>query len=248
MRAKKVNPASSKITTALDKNVKSFIFSPLLSLNGPVNRGDNRGLKEWLQCKNYVFRGVFRAMTEKSAKNEIFRLSQPLVLVGMMGVGKSHIGAGLAKKLGVPFYDSDKVIQDNAGLTISHIFEEFGEPKFREVEKKTIAGLLAQGPCVLATGGGAILDPYTLARLKAETVMVWLDCAFDVLWARLKNQKDRPLLKTDNPQERLRELLAQRETLYQQAHIHVAFSDESKAQVTKKVIKSLSEFMNKDNF
>ncbi len=148
------------------------------------------------------------------------KLSKPIVLVGMMGVGKSHIGFALAQTLHIPFFDSDKEIEQKAGMNIAEIFINYGEDKFRESETKTIKDLLSNAPCVIASGGGALLNSETLTRLKAESIMVWLDVEVDIILERVKNS-GRPLLQTQNPEKTLKTLMEQRRPLYSQAHIHI---------------------------
>jgi shikimate kinase len=166
-------------------------------------------------------------------------LTKPLVLVGMMGAGKSHIGFALAQVLDIPFFDTDKEIAEKAGMSIPEIFKTFGEEKFRDSEKRALADLMQEAPCVIASGGGALMNPETLARLKADSIMIWLDIDIDTILERVKNS-DRPLIQTENPRKTLETLMAMRRPLYEQAHLRV--SDKAEAAGTiETILKSLSE-------
>src|SRR5580692_13029202 len=138
-----------------------------------------------------------------------------IVLVGMMGVGKSSIGRRLGVRLGVPFVDADAEIETAAGTTIADIFARHGEADFRNGEARVIARLLESGPQVLATGGGAFMNADTRAAMQAKAVSIWLSADFDVLMRRVSKRKsERPLLQTADPAETLRRLLAEREPIY----------------------------------
>jgi shikimate kinase len=148
--------------------------------------------------------------------------SRSIVLVGMMGVGKSSVGRRLAARLAIPFTDADSEIEKAAGMTIAEIFARHGEPYFRSGEARVIARLLEGGPQVLATGGGAFMNSDTRALIKLKGVSIWLHAEFDVLLRRTsKRRSDRPLLHTDDPAETLRKLLAERETTYAMADLTV---------------------------
>ena len=138
-----------------------------------------------------------------------------IVLVGMMGVGKSSVGRRLAARLSIPFVDADSEIENAAKMTIPEIFARHGEAYFRSGEARVLARLLESGPQVLATGGGAFMNEDTRALIKLKGVSVWLHADFDVLMRRTsKRRSDRPLLQTEDPGETLRRLLAQREPTY----------------------------------
>jgi shikimate kinase len=145
-----------------------------------------------------------------------------IVLVGMMGVGKSSVGRRLAGRLSVPFVDADSEIEKAAGMTIPEIFARHGEAYFRSGEARVLARLLESGPQVLATGGGAFMNPDTRALVALKGVSVWLNADLDVLLRRTsKRRSDRPLLQTDDPAETLRALLAEREPTYALADLTV---------------------------
>src|SRR5215467_4019334 len=124
------------------------------------------------------------------------KLDKTLVLVGMMGAGKTSVGRRLASGLGVPFRDADAEIELAAGCTIPEIFERFGEPAFRDGERKVIARLLTEPPLVVATGGGAFMDASTREKLKVGAVTIWLRAPVEVLLARTARRDNRPLLKS----------------------------------------------------
>ncbi len=173
------------------------------------------------------------------------RLNRPIILIGMMGAGKSHMGRALAKALGVKFYDSDKIIEEKAGRSIPDIFTEFGEEKFRDSEKKTILTLLEQPSCVIATGGGAVLNAETLHAIKEKGLVIWVTADIKTLMARVQKSNNRPLLQAENPQEILEGLLHEREALYAQAHIKMDTSSykdkKSDALVLQDMLQAINE-------
>ena len=145
-----------------------------------------------------------------------------IVLVGMMGAGKSSVGRRLAGRLGIPLVDADTEIEKAAGMSIPDIFARHGEADFRSGEARVIARLLEGGPQVLATGGGAFMNPDTRAVIKAKGVSVWLNAEFDVLMRRINKRKnERPLLQTADPAATLEQLLAARNPIYAQADVAV---------------------------
>lgn len=142
-------------------------------------------------------------------------------MVGMMGAGKSSIGRRLAARLSVPFRDADSEIEQAAGCTISEIFARYGESAFRDCERKVIDRLLGEPSHVLATGGGAFIDPLTRARMKECAVSVWIKASLDVLLARVQRKDDRPLLKGGDPRTILEDLLVKREPIYAEADLTI---------------------------
>ncbi|MPZ39013.1 MAG: shikimate kinase [Rhizobiales bacterium] len=140
--------------------------------------------------------------------------ARSVVLVGMMGAGKSSIGRRLATRLAIPFVDADAEIEKAAGMSIPDIFATRGEPDFRAGEARVIARLLDGGPQVLATGGGAFMNSDTRAAISAKGVSVWLNADLDTLMRRIKRRHDRPLLHTDDPAETLRQLIDARYPIY----------------------------------
>jgi shikimate kinase len=166
--------------------------------------------------------------------------ARSLVLVGMMGAGKSSIGRRLAARLGIPFVDADNAIEEAAGMTIADIFATYGEAYFRAGETRVIARLLDGGPQVLATGGGAFMNPDTRAAIAAHGVSVWLTAEFDVLMRRIKRRQDRPLLKTDDPGETLRGLMAERYPVYAQADITIQSREVPHDKIVDEIVSALS--------
>jgi shikimate kinase len=144
-----------------------------------------------------------------------------IVLVGMMGAGKSSVGRRLASRLGIPFVDADAEIEKAAGMTIPEIFAAHGEPYFRSGEARVIARLLDGGPQVLATGGGAFMNADTRAAIRSKGISVWLRASLDVLNRRVRRRSDRPLLKDTDPAETLKRLIEERYPIYAEADITV---------------------------
>jgi len=144
-----------------------------------------------------------------------------IALVGLMGAGKSSIGRRLADSLSLPFYDSDDEIEQAAGLSVSDIFSIHGEEEFRRGEQRVIERLLTGPQIVLATGGGAFMNADTRALMKREAVTIWLRADLETLWRRVSRRDGRPLLKTANPKDRLRELLEARQSTYAEAEFVV---------------------------
>lgn len=167
-----------------------------------------------------------------------------IVLVGMMGVGKSSIGRRLAARLNVPFVDADTEIEKAAGMSIPDIFARHGEADFRSGEARVIARLLDGGPQVLATGGGAVMNEVTRAAIKAKGVSIWLSAEFDVLMRRINKRKnDRPMLQTADPAATLRELLAVREPVYAQADITVQSREGPHEMIVAEIMTALAAFL-----
>ncbi len=169
------------------------------------------------------------------------KIKVPIVLIGMMGVGKTHVGRLLAKDLGVEFYDSDKVIEEKAAMSVAEIFDVFGEAKFRAVEKRTVLDLLNESGCVISTGGGAITNTITLEVIKRKATCIWLRADLDTLWGRVKANNARPLLQEDNPKQILADLMEKRAGLYAQAHITIDVSSNNAANQTVSAIKAALE-------
>ncbi len=175
------------------------------------------------------------------------RLKKPLVLLGMMGSGKSHAGAILSSQLDLPHYDSDKLIEKQEGRTISDIFAQSGEAVFRALEHATIVDLLDRGPCVLSTGGGCVTVPQTLSAIHDKGISVWLKADVETLYERLKKSKSRPLLDCEDPKERLNNLLAEREGLYARADITVEETEGGIDELVNAVLQSLAEYIDDEH-
>ena len=166
-------------------------------------------------------------------------LNRTVALVGMMGAGKTSIGRRLAARLNVPFRDADHEIEAAADLTISEIFTRFGEAHFREGERKVIARLLEEAPHVLATGGGAFMDPGTRAVMAERAFTIWLKAPLGLLLARVKKRDTRPLLKEGDMQATLERLLDQREPVYATADMTVESADEPHGAAVERIITAL---------
>ena len=179
--------------------------------------------------------GAIQKPAENGLESAVVRAlgSRSIVLVGMMGAGKSSIGRRLAGRLGIPFIDADTEIESAAGMTIPEIFDKHGEPYFRAGEKRVIARLLDNGPQVLATGGGSVMDAQTRALIGEKGVSVWLKADIDVLLKRTKRRNDRPLV------EKIRDLLPVREPLYAQADIVVQSRDEPHDMIVDEIMAQL---------
>ena len=148
-----------------------------------------------------------------------------VVLVGMMGAGKSTIGRRLSARLGLPFLDADAEIEMAHRMSIPDIFEKYGEPYFRDGEARVIARLLDSGPAVIATGGGALMRQETRDRIREKAVSVWLKVDTDVIMRRVKRRTDRPLLQTTDPEATVKRLISEREPIYGQADVTVGSRD-----------------------
>ena len=168
--------------------------------------------------------------------------ARSVVLVGMMGAGKSSIGRRLAQRLGLHFVDADAEIEAAAGMTIAEIFTSYGEPYFRSGEQRVIARLLDSGPQVLATGGGAYMHADTRAGIRQKGVSVWLKADFEVLMRRVKRRStaDRPMLQGD-PAQRIAHLMAERYPIYHEADVTVMSRDVAHETIVNEIIAALAE-------
>ena len=160
-------------------------------------------------------------MSEKQHSKPHYNLKKTIVMVGMMGAGKTAIGRGLAQRLDVPFLDSDAEIETAANRTVPEIFERDGEAFFRARESEVIARLLVEARGVLSTGGGAFLAEGNRANITARGVSVWLDADLDLLWQRVRHKDTRPLLRTADPRATLADIYATRVPLYSKADVVV---------------------------
>lgn len=167
-----------------------------------------------------------------------------VVLIGMMGAGKSSIGRRLASRLGMPFVDADAEIEKAAGMTIADIFARHGEAAFRTGEARVIARLLEAGPQVLATGGGAVMNADTRAAIKAKGVSIWLSADVDVLMRRIgKRKHERPMLQSDDPAMTLHRLLADRSPVYAQADLTVQSREVPHEAIVDEIVTALAAFL-----
>jgi shikimate kinase len=167
-----------------------------------------------------------------------------IVLVGLMGAGKSTVGRRLATRLGLMFKDADNEIETAAKLTIPDIFAIYGEPSFRDGEERVIARLMREGPLVLATGGGAFMRETTRARIAEGGVSIWLKAELDVLMRRVRKRGGRPLLQTEDPEETLRQLMAVRHPVYAAADVEVISRDVTHDRVVQDVMEALDTYLN----
>jgi shikimate kinase/3-dehydroquinate synthase len=183
-------------------------------------------------------------MTRNTALKDSITLPDTLqgrsiVLVGLMGAGKTSIGRRLAARIGLPFRDADAEIELAAGCTISELFERFGEREFREGERRVIRRLLAGDPLVLASGGGAYMDPETRAAIRHDAICIWLRCRLPTLLRRVAGRTSRPLLNDGDPEEVLRRLIEMRHPVYAEADIIVDCGDENPETTTTHVLDAL---------
>jgi shikimate kinase len=170
---------------------------------------------------------------------EGLRIDRTIALIGLMGAGKTTIGRRVAAALRLPFRDADCEIEKAAGLSVQEIFDRHGEAEFRRGERGVIRRLLNEPPHVLATGGGAFMDPETRACLRARAVTVWLRADLDVLTRRVERRDDRPLLKEADPRAVMEQLMAQRYPIYAQADIVVDSNNAPHANAAALVLKAL---------
>jgi shikimate kinase len=166
-----------------------------------------------------------------------------IVLVGMMGAGKTSVGRRLANLLHLPFLDADGEIEKAANLSIAEIFATYGEAHFREGEKRVVARLLANGPAVLATGGGAFMNEETRERCRTEGVTIWLKADAPVLLERVRKKGNRPLLDRADPEAVMRDLLAEREPIYGLADIVIASREGPHQAVVSEILSALDAFL-----
>ena len=184
-----------------------------------------------------------RSPTDGEIRQLAARIDRPVVLVGMMGVGKSTVGRKLAHLLGLPFADADDEIEEAAQLTVAEIFERFGEAYFRDGERRVIARLLDAGPSVLATGGGAFVQPDTRKLVLDRGIAVWLDSEVDTLVGRVSRKNTRPLLRNGDPKETLTRLKAEREGAYAEAPIHVTSDAGPHGEAVNRIIEGLRRWL-----
>jgi shikimate kinase len=180
-------------------------------------------------------------LERRAAAMRRFVPCRTIVLVGLMGAGKTRIGRRIATRLRLPFTDSDRVIEAAAGETIEEIFAKRGEGVFRDGERRVILRLLGEPVHVLATGGGAFMDPSTRATIAARAVSVWLRADLDVLAARVARRSDRPLLKAGDPRAILADLIERRHPIYGEADVVVDSSDGSPEATATRVISALAD-------
>ncbi len=180
--------------------------------------------------------------TEKISNKRDHAPKKIIVLVGIMGAGKSTVGKNLADRLGMRFFDADQEIERAAGCTITDFFEKYGEVEFRKGEERVISRILAGEPCVLATGGGAFMSEATRLLIKKMATSVWLRVSFEVLAKRLEKRSDRPLLQTTDPQQTLKALIKKRYPIYNDADFIVDAENDGVDITVSKVIECLGDY------
>jgi shikimate kinase len=174
-----------------------------------------------------------------------FALSKSIVIIGMPGSGKSAVGRKLAARLSIPFFDADEEIEAAAGMKIEQIFEHYGETEFRKGERRVITRLLDQPIHVMATGGGAFMDPETRMLIRAKAVSVWLRADLETLLERTSRRSDRPLLKNGDPREILKKLAAEREPFYAEADVTTDSDHRPADETVDRILKGLATFAQK---
>lgn len=171
------------------------------------------------------------------------RIERPIVLVGLMGAGKSTVGQRLASLLNASFVDSDAAIEEAAQRTVAEIFEQFGEAHFRDGERRVIQRLIEEGHGVIATGGGAFVQVHTRALVLERAIAVWLDCDVETLVARTARKNTRPLLKSGDPKQILARLHAERSPAYAEAPIRIAAGDAPHQQTALKILEAIEQWL-----
>jgi shikimate kinase len=171
------------------------------------------------------------------------RLDRPVVLVGLMGVGKSTVGRRLAKRLGLPFVDSDAEIEGAAGLSPAEVFERYGEHDFRDGERRLVARLVEGDIRVIATGGGAFVDARTRRLLNDRAITIWLDAPIDILAERTSRRDTRAQLREGDPKATLERLARERECSYREAHIHVKSGNGAHKDVVDAIVGALESWL-----
>ena len=182
-------------------------------------------------------------LSDSQIRSLAARIDRPIALIGMMGVGKSTVGRKLAQLLDLPFADADDEIERAAQMTVSEIFERFGEPYFRDGERRVIARLLDGGPMVLATGGGAFVQPDTRALILERGLAIWLDSDVKTLVERVGRKDTRPLLRDGDPKEIVARLKAEREPAYAQAPIKVMSDAGPHGEAVSRILQALDAWL-----
>lgn len=166
-----------------------------------------------------------------------------IVLVGLMGAGKSTVGKKLATLVELPFFDADHEIEKVSTMTIPELFESYGEAEFRDLERRVIARMLEEGPIVLATGGGAYMNDQTRRTIASEGVSLWLKAELDVLMARVVRKQNRPLLKNDNPRGVMERLITERYPVYALADLTINSREEKKEVIAFEAMQAIASHL-----
>ncbi len=168
---------------------------------------------------------------------------RPIVLIGMMGAGKTSVGKRLAARLNLPFSDADAEIEQAAKMSVSEIFEKHGEAYFRDGERRVVLRMLGDGCRVLATGGGAFINSQTREKISEKGISIWLNAEMDVLLKRVRRRSDRPLLKGHDLEETMKKLIEQRYPVYEEAMITVLSQDSSHEEALNEVLNALEQYL-----
>ena len=179
----------------------------------------------------------------QSRKSPDFQCDRTVVLVGMMGAGKTTVGRRLAPRIGLPFFDADNEIEQAAGMSVAELFKRHGEQSFREGEAKVLARLLDDPPCVIATGGGALINADTRQRIAEKSVSIWIKADIDTIVRRATRRGTRPLLKTGDPHEIISNLLKERGDYYGAADIHIDSQPGPHSNTVNLIIEMLGDYI-----
>lgn len=179
----------------------------------------------------------------KDVRDLILDYGAPIVLVGMMGTGKTHFGRLLSQALRLEYYDTDSLVEAKAGCSIAEIFDRWGEESFRSVEAKTIQGLLQKGPCVISTGGGALMNTDTADAIFGGSLSIWVDAPLAVILERVGKNRNRPLLACENPQDVLQELMETRKPSYRRAMFKISSGGSPAEEVLDGVINEIKHYL-----
>ncbi|MBA3527613.1 MAG: shikimate kinase [Pseudomonadota bacterium] len=171
------------------------------------------------------------------------RLDRPIVLVGLMGAGKSTVGRRLAKRLGLPFVDTDAAIEDATGQPWGELFERFGEADYRDGERRLVARIVGGEVRVISTGGGVFVDPRTRELLNQRAITVWLDAPVDVLADRTSRRNTRPLLRNGDAKRTLEQLSEQERPCYAEAHIHIKSGGGAHKEVVEAIVRKIGAYL-----
>lgn len=171
------------------------------------------------------------------------RLDQPIVLVGLMGAGKSTVGRRLARRLGLPFVDTDAEIEDATGRPWGEVFERYGEADYRDGERRLVARIVDGDIRVISTGGGVFVDPATRELLNRRAITVWLDAPVEVLVNRTARRNTRPLLRNDDPRQTLEQLSKHEAPSYAEAHIHIKSGAGTHKDVVQAIIDAIKSHL-----
>lgn len=182
-------------------------------------------------------------VTDQTAETPLPLRKRSLVLVGLMGAGKSTVGRRLASQMGMPFSDADSEIERAAGQTIQEIFDAHGEDYFRDGERRVIQRLLSGDRIVLATGGGAFMNDETRALIQERAISVWLKADYELLMSRVLRRNHRPLLKKGDPYEIMRRLMDERYPVYAQSDITVETQDGPHSQTVTRILDALEDYI-----